>query len=197
MFPQPDDTTPEYSADERRFLLKLAHEAIDAALRHEDVDTTSPSEHLVEKRGAFTTLHWHGQLRGCVGYVFAVRPLVRTIAETAVAAAFSDTRFPPVTAEEARELEIEISVLSPLQPIAADDVEVGRHGLVITLGARRGLLLPQVPGEYGWDRETFLAETCHKAGLPADAWQHGATLEAFTAEVFGEAAHHTLQHKTA
>jgi AmmeMemoRadiSam system protein A len=202
MFPQPEpnpsaENEAEYSADERRFLLKLAHQAIDAALQGQEVDTTPPWEHLEEKRGAFTTLHLHGQLRGCVGYVFPVRPLARTIAETAVAAALHDTRFLPLTSEEAREIDIEISVLSLLQPIAAEDVEVGRHGLVITLSGRRGLLLPQVPLEYDWDRETFLNETCHKAGLPADAWQHGATIEAFTAEVFSEVPRPALRHKTA
>jgi AmmeMemoRadiSam system protein A len=202
MSPQPEPTPAvhadeEFSPDERRFLLKLAHEAIDAVLCGREADCAAPSDHLGEKRGAFTTLHLGGHLRGCVGYVFPVRSLCRTVAETAVSAAFHDTRFVPVTAEEAQHLEIEISVLSPLQPIAAEDVEVGRHGLVVTLGARRGLLLPQVPTEYNWDRETFLAETCHKAGLPEDAWQHGATLEAFTAEVFRDLAEPALRHKTA
>ncbi len=200
MLPQPDAIPPEqdaeFSTDERSFLLKLAHDAIDAALQGQEIDTT-PSDHLAEKRGAFTTLHLHGQLRGCVGYVFPVRTLARTVAETAVAAALHDTRFLPLTPEEAREIDIEISVLSPLQIIAPEDVEVGRHGLVITLGARRGLLLPQVPVEYEWDRETFLSETCHKAGLPGDAWQHGATIEAFTAEVFSELPRPALRHKTA
>jgi len=193
----PSQHEAEYSADERRYLLKLAHEAIRAALQGQEVDATPPSDHLAEKRGAFTTLHLQGQLRGCVGYVFAVRSLVRTVCETAMAAALHDTRFQPLTPEEAREIDVEISVLSPLKPIDAEDVEVGRHGLVVTLGARRGLLLPQVPLEYGWDRETFLGETCHKAGLPADAWQHGATLEAFTAEVFSELPRPALRHKTA
>ncbi len=202
MLPQPDanpsaESDAEYSAEERRFLLKLAHDAVDAALQGQEVDTTPPSEHLAEKRGAFTTLHLHGQLRGCVGYVFPVRSLARTVAETAVAAALHDTRFLPLSPEEAREIDIEISVLSLLQAIAPEDVEVGRHGLVVTLGARRGLLLPQVPLEYGWDRETFLSETCHKAGLPGDAWQHGATVEAFTAEVFSEVPRPALRHKTA
>ncbi len=202
MLPQPEavpspENDAEFSADERAYLLKLAHEAIDAALQGQEVDTTPPSDHLAEKRGAFTTLHLHGQLRGCVGYVFPVRTLARTIAETAVAAALHDTRFLPLTPEEAREIDIEISVLSPLKPVEAEDVEVGKHGLVITLGARRGLLLPQVPREYDWDRETFLAETCHKAGLPGDAWQHGATIEAFTAEVFSELPRPLLRHKTA
>ena len=202
MLPQPEaipspETGAEYSEDERRYLLKLAHDAIDAALQGQEVDTTPPSEHLAEKRGAFTTLHRQGQLRGCVGYVFPVRPLSRTIAETAVAAALHDTRFLPLTPEEAREIDIEISVLSPLKPIDPEDVEVGKHGLVVTLSGRRGLLLPQVPQEYGWDRETFLTETCHKAGLPGDAWEHGATVEAFTAEVFSELPRPALRHKSA
>ena len=199
----PPDAVPpqalevEYTADERSLLLRLAHEAIHAALEGREVDSAPPSDHLAEKRGAFTTLHLRGHLRGCVGYVFPVRALTRTVAETAVAAALHDTRFPPVTAEEAKEIDVEISVLSPLKPMDPEDVEVGKHGLVVTLGARRGLLLPQVPLEYGWDRETFLSETCHKAGLPTDAWQHGATVEAFTAEVFSELPRPAMQHKSA
>ena len=106
--------------------------------------------------------------------------------ETARAAAFEDSRFSPVTRAEAPELKVSLSVLSPLSPIRPEDVEVGRHGLVVSLGANRGLLLPQVPAEYGWDRETFLRQTCHKAGLPSDAWLRGALLESFTAEVFGD-----------
>ncbi len=182
----PAEGSGEFSAEERALLLRLAHHAIEAALAGRELELPPHPEHLDEARGAFTTLHLDGKLRGCVGYVFAVKPLVRTIVETAQAAAFHDTRFDPVTAEEARQLEIEISVLSRLQPIAPEDIEVGRHGLVVTYGSRRGLLLPQVATEYGWDAVTFLEETCHKAGLPADAWQHGAVIEAFTAEVFGE-----------
>lgn len=108
------------------------------------------------------------------------------MAETARAAAFNDSRFPPVTAEEAPHLEIELSILSPAKPIRADEIEVGRHGLLISWRGRRGLLLPQVPVERSWDRMTFLEQTCRKAGLSPDAWQEGATIEAFTAEVFGE-----------
>jgi len=181
----PSSETNEFSAEERRSLLALARDAIASALEGKTVDTTSPSEHLAERRGAFTTLTIGGELRGCVGYVFPNYSLYRTIAETAVAAATNDTRFTPVTQEELPKLEYEISVLSPLQPIDAEDVEVGKHGLVVTFGGRRGLLLPQVPVEHGWDREAFLAQTCVKAGLPADAWQRGATMQAFTAEIFG------------
>ena len=177
--------TNEFSPEERRSLLALARDAIAAAVAGIPLDTTSPSEHLAERRGAFTTLTIGGELRGCVGYVFPSYSLYRTIAETAVAAAMNDTRFTPVTPEELPRLEYEISVLSQLQPIDPEDVEVGKHGLVVTFGGRRGLLLPQVPVEHGWDRESFLAQTCMKAGLPADAWERGATLQAFTAEIFG------------
>ena len=130
-------------------------------------------------------------MRGCIGYVFPTEPLYLTVVETARAAALDDPRFVAVTAEEAPELKVEISVLSPLLPITPEEVEIGKHGLVVTLGNRRGLLLPQVPVEWNWDRETFLSQTCLKAGLSADAWVQNsghpaAELHAFTAEVFGE-----------
>lgn len=167
-------------------MLSLAHRSIEAALNRRKVDLTAPGKHLGEKRGAFTTLHIDGKLRGCVGYVLPSYTLWRTVAETAVAAAFYDSRFYPVTADEAPQLQIEISVLTVPAPIPPEEVVVGRHGLIVSFEGQRGLLLPQVPGEYGWDRNTFLEQTCIKAGLPPDTWQHGATLEAFTAEVFAE-----------
>jgi AmmeMemoRadiSam system protein A len=110
----------------------------------------------------------------------------RAVADTARAAAFEDTRFDPVTLEEAQQLKIELSILSPPQPITAEEIEIGRHGLLISMAGYRGLLLPQVPVEHHWDRVTFLEQTCRKAGLPRDAWEKGANIEAFTAEVFGE-----------
>lgn len=176
----------EFSHEERRLLLRLAHQSIGAALEGGGLDLTAPNEHLAEQRGAFTTLHLGGKLRGCIGYVFPTQSLYATVAETARGAAFDDPRFEPVSREEALELKIEISVLSPLKPIAPNDVVVGKHGLVVMQGSRRGLLLPQVPVEWGWDREMFLSQTCLKAGLPPDAWRRGAELQAFTAEVFGE-----------
>jgi AmmeMemoRadiSam system protein A len=176
----------EFSREERSILLALAHSSIQVALENREIPLESPTPHLEEPRGVFTTLYRRGHLRGCVGYVFPVTSVYRTVAETARAAAFEDTRFHPVTREEAPELEIHLSILSPLRPIAPAQVEVGRHGLLVSLGGRRGLLLPQVPVEYGWDQNTFLEQTCRKAGLPPDAWQNGATLEAFTAEVFGD-----------
>jgi AmmeMemoRadiSam system protein A len=137
-------------------------------------------------------------LRGCVGYITPAKPLYETAAGAAVAAALHDHRFAPVTAAEVPELELEISVLSPFSEIAPQDVRPGEHGLMISLGHSRGLLLPQVAREYGWGRERFLEETCAKAGLERDAWRHGARIEAFTAFVFSEAtlsAHHTAQTK--
>jgi AmmeMemoRadiSam system protein A len=118
--------------------------------------------------------------------IMAVKPLDETVREMARAAALEDSRFAPVTEDELDKLQVEISVLSPMFAIAPEDVVVGRHGLMISYGGRRGLLLPQVALEWGWDRETFLAQLCRKAGLPLDQWKHGAQIEAFTAEVFGE-----------
>lgn len=176
----------EFSQEERTTLLQLAHESILSALEDREISLDPPSAHFAEPRGAFTSLYLDGQLRGCVGYVLPTSSVYRAVAETARAAAFEDTRFPPVTIEEARHLQIELSILSPPQPITAEAVDVGRHGLLISTSFRRGLLLPQVPIEHHWDRITFLEQTCRKAGLPTDAWQKGATIEAFTAEVFGE-----------
>jgi len=183
---------PEYSPEERELLLRLAHDAILSAIEGRELETSAwsdhLSEHLSEPRGAFTTLYAEGKLRGCVGYPTALLPLHRTVIETARAAAFDDPRFAPVTRIEVPELRLSISVLSPLRSILADEIEVGRHGLLISGGAHRGLLLPQVPLEHGWDRITFLEQTCRKASLPLDAWRNPqVTIEAFTAEVFADA----------
>ena len=176
----------EFSPEERSLLLQLAHQAIAAALEQREISLVPPTTHLAEPRGVFTTLYYHGDLRGCVGYVFPVMSLYRTVAESARGAAFDDSRFAPVTRDQAPELEVSLSILSPPQPIQPEAVEIGRHGLLVRLGAYRGLLLPQVPVEHEWDRITFLEQTCKKAGLPSSAWQAGAQLEAFTAEVFGD-----------
>ncbi len=187
--------SPEFSLEQRRTLLRIAHEAILSALERRPFPGATPfPAELLEPRGVFTTLYLRGdlnrelhrQLRGCVGYAMPLAPLCRAVAETARAAAFDDSRFSPVTPEEAPLLEVSLSVLSRLFPIHPEAVEVGRHGLLISEGIRRGLLLPQVSAEYGWDRETFLEQTCRKAGLPLDAWRRAATIEAFTAEVFSD-----------
>jgi AmmeMemoRadiSam system protein A len=167
-------------------LLQIAHQAIVALVEGKDITCPVPSPHLAEPRGVFTTIYSDGKLRGCVGFPVATLSLFKAVAETARAAASEDPRFVRVSLQEARSLRISISILSPLRSIIAAEVEIGRHGLVISQGARRGLLLPQVPVELGWDRNTFLEQTCLKAGLPSDAWYSGAHIEAFTAEVFGD-----------
>lgn len=193
--PNPTETVPsapspgEFSPEERAQLLRLAHVSILSALKQREISLDPPSPHFSEPRGAFTSLYLHGDLRGCVGYVLPVGSVYRTVAETARAAAFEDTRFYPVTIEEAPHLQIELSILSPPEPISPEAIEIGRHGLLIGMAGRRGLLLPQVPVERNWDRITFLEQTCRKAGLPIDAWKYGAAIEAFTAEVFGEKQH--------
>ncbi|HKV78596.1 MAG TPA: AmmeMemoRadiSam system protein A [Candidatus Sulfotelmatobacter sp.] len=176
----------EFSHEERTLLLQLARDSILSALENREVSVDPPSLHLAEPRGAFTSLYLNAELRGCVGYILPVSSVYRAVIDTARAAAFEDARFYPVTIEEAPRLKVELSILSPPRPISADEVEVGRHGLLISLVGQRGLLLPQVPTERNWDRITFLQQTCRKAGLPPDAWQRGALIEAFTAEVFGE-----------
>jgi AmmeMemoRadiSam system protein A len=142
---------------------------------------------LLQPRGAFVTLHAQGQLRGCIGRVDVDTPLYLAVEQLAIAAAMRDPRFEPLRLEELPQIKIEISLLSELHAAKPDDIQIGRHGLVVTRGARRGLLLPQVATEHSLTRDQFLAETCGKAGLPADAWQSAdVKLETFTAEVFAE-----------
>jgi len=172
---------------EKDRLLELARSALEEAVRHERVsEVAEPSKALQTPSGAFVTLTRGGRLRGCIGHIEAARPLYATVCDCARAAALEDPRFHPVTPAELSSLHIEISILSPLVDIAPQQVEVGRHGLLISRGGRRGLLLPQVAEEWNWSREKFLQETCLKAGLPADAWQHGARIQAFTAQILNE-----------
>jgi AmmeMemoRadiSam system protein A len=146
-----------------------------------------PAGPLRAAGAAFVTLTRGGRLRGCIGYTEALHPLYRTVQECAVAAATEDPRFPRVKEGELDSLRVEVSVLTPLAPVRPEDVVVGLHGLVVERGGRKGLLLPQVALEYGWDREAFLARTCEKAGLPPEAWrQEGTRILGFTAQVFGE-----------
>jgi AmmeMemoRadiSam system protein A len=181
-----------FTAEERRALLRVARAALEAHFtgrRPASEEAALPA--LREKRGAFVTLHEFGSddLRGCVGLLRAERALAETVAEMAVAAATADRRFAPVTAEEVRRLRIAVSALGPLHPIRPEEVEVGRDGLLVSYGGRRGVLLPQVPVEHGWDRESFLDHTCVKAGLPPGTWRKpGVELLAFTAEVVEEDA---------
>ncbi|MEE9187178.1 MAG: AmmeMemoRadiSam system protein A [Bacteroidota bacterium] len=175
--------------EDKRTLLHVARDSVEHAVKGQDLPQLSTiSDTLSQHKGAFVTLNKHGELRGCIGYTDAHKPLVETVSDVAVKAALEDPRFVPVTEEELNEVVIEISVLSPLQSINhIEDIEVGRHGLVIERGFCQGLLLPQVALEYHWDREAFLKFTARKAGLPADAWKDPETsIYVFTAEIFRE-----------
>lgn len=176
-------------AKERKALLSLARSTIEAvAAGREPPSLDLRSRTLDTPCGAFVTLHKSGRLRGCIGYVHAVKPLRDAVRDMAIQAAFHDPRFPAVTADEVPQLDIEISVLSPLEPVLdVSGIVVGRDGLVVRAGGASGLLLPQVATEQGWDRETFLDHTCMKAGLPPGTWRRdGVEILRFTAVVFGE-----------
>jgi uncharacterized protein len=173
----------------RQALLAIARAAVEDAVSKRAARAAA----LVDPppaSGVFVTLKRPGELRGCIGTLECRRPLVEEIARVAASAAREDPRFPPVTPAELTDLHVEISVLGPLEKIDPADpeaIEIGRHGLVVERGSRRGLLLPQVAPEWGWDREEFLAHTCRKAVLPMDAWRRGADIYRFAADVFGDA----------
>ncbi|MEA3312437.1 MAG: AmmeMemoRadiSam system protein A [candidate division WOR-3 bacterium] len=184
----------QLSTEERAELLRIARRAIKEGLAGRTWNPEKPStKRLARVQGAFVTLHEQGQLRGCIGYIVGIKPLYLAIAEMARAAAFGDPRFMPLEPQEFAKIDIEITVLSPLRKIDdPKEVEVGRHGLVVRRGPYQGVLLPQVPVEEGWDRETFLSHTCMKAGLHKDCWQDEETeLFCFSGEVFGEGSHPT------
>ncbi len=178
------------SAEEKRELLAVAREAIASALKGEPYTLPSPAtEGLAQPAGAFVTLRLDHELRGCIGYVESEKPVVQVVAEVAVKAAFDDPRFAPLTPEEFEHVSIEVSVLSPLRRIhSVEEIEVGVHGIVVVLGLRRGLLLPQVAVEYHLDRETFLEAALRKAGLPP-SYRYAPDLElyVFEAEIVTEA----------
>jgi AmmeMemoRadiSam system protein A len=175
--------------DEKRKLLAIAKGSILGAVTGKSqpkVEITE--ERLKENCGAFVTIKKHGQLRGCIGYIIAAKPLHETVKDVAASAAINDPRFRPVSKSELGELELEISALTPLRRIhSVEEIEVGKHGLYMKRGFYSGLLLPQVATEYGWDKEIFLEHTCRKAGLPKDAWKDPSTeIYIFSAEVFDE-----------
>ena len=175
------------SEADRALLLTLARGALTASVTGQTMPAPGPSDLLARLAGAFVSLHKRGQLRGCIGHIEADEPLARVVARCAVAASNADPRFAPVAPDELLHIVIELSILGPLEPIATSvDIEIGRHGLVVEQGWNRGLLLPQVATEWKWDRDTFVAETCRKAGLPPDGWTKGARLWRFEAEVFAE-----------
>jgi AmmeMemoRadiSam system protein A len=179
---------PPLSDRDKAQLLRLARQAIEQCTlgRHLPALAEPEMDSLGARCGVFVTLRKAGLLRGCIGHIEASTSLWQTVRECAVAAASRDPRFEPVTPLELADLQIEISVLSALTDIRPEEVEVGRHGLLISRDFHRGLLLPQVATQWRWDREQFLEQTCIKAGLPPDAWRQGSRIQAFTAEVFAE-----------
>ncbi len=179
----------DLSVADQELLFRVARDSIQAHLKGDRPvlpQTTSPV--FSQPCGVFVTLNRQGRLRGCIGYLDAVKPLLESVQEMAVAAAFRDPRFPPLREEELADLDIEISVLSPMRQIKdIEEIQVGRDGLYLERGVCRGLLLPQVATQYGWDRLTFLRQTCCKAGLPENAWEDPSTrIYAFTANILHE-----------
>ena len=174
--------------NEKHILLLTARKTITSRLTGQKAVDPELTPKLKEKCGAFVTLHKSGKLRGCIGYVEGIRPLFETVKEVSESSAFGDPRFPSVRLDELESIDIEISVLTPLKRIKSiDEIQVGVHGIMIKQGLYSGLLLPQVATEYGWDRETFLAHTCNKAGLPGECWREKNTeIEIFSAIIFGE-----------
>ena len=177
------------SGQEKQFLLQLARETIITFLTSGKKKKEEYfSENLKTPAGVFVTLHEKGDLRGCIGYVEGVKPLQDAVIDNAISAAFSDPRFMPVGTDEVEQLDIEISVLTPLELVEnVEDIQIGKDGLLMKQGYNQGLLLPQVATEQKWDRETFLRHTCLKAGLPTNAWKDNETvIYKFSAIIFGE-----------
>jgi uncharacterized protein len=175
--------------DAQKELLAIARKTLEQFLATGEVPDRNPERaELHQESGAFVSLHIGDELRGCIGLIKPDGPLYRTVQQCAVSAASEDYRFDRVSSEELSGITIEISVLSPMERAKdASEIEVGTHGLYIVRGQRRGLLLPQVAIEWGWDREAFLAQTCQKAGLEESAWREPATaIYQFQAQVFSE-----------
>lgn len=178
------------SAEEKQILLRIARAAIESSVLGKPIPQISAETgKLNEDAGAFVSLHKDGRLRGCIGTFGSPNPLYKTVFDMAIAAAAQDPRFTPVEPDELASISLEISVISPLREIMdTSEIEIGRHGLYIMMGNRRGVLLPQVAVENDFDRNEFLEQTCLKAGLDPDAWKEGATIFVFEAEILKEEA---------
>jgi uncharacterized protein len=176
---------PFLSENEKQKILELARQSLRENVCHHRALEQIPTDGVFGTTcGVFVSLHVGGKLRGCIGMVEPSEPMGRCIAESAASAAQHDPRFAPMRAGEVESAEIEVSVLSQLQVISPHEIEIGKHGLLIEQGARRGLLLPQVATEHGLDRERFLGETCKKAGLAADAWKsRNTSIYGFTCKI--------------
>jgi AmmeMemoRadiSam system protein B/AmmeMemoRadiSam system protein A len=185
--PAPNPPAASLSAGEQEAMLALARGTLERFLSTQSFPPFRPdSDGLYQERGVFVTLRHEGELRGCIGSLIGERPIYLEVQRSAVLAALNDRRFPPVTPGELPELDLEISVLGPMEPVTdVTAIEVGVHGLLLVQGGQQGVLLPQVPVEEGWDRAEYLVQVCRKANLPDDAWQT-ADLYRFTAQVFEE-----------
>lgn len=179
---------PYLSEADGKKLIELARKALVEIVTRRELPDRIPHEGIFgERRGVFVTLHVNGELRGCIGTTEGDEALGDAVVRCAASAALHDPRFAAVREEELERLRIEISVLSPVTAIGVEEIEIGKHGLVISDGGHRGLLLPQVAAEHGLSVEQFLGETCRKAGLAREAWRLRETrIEAFTCDVFEE-----------
>jgi AmmeMemoRadiSam system protein A len=175
-----------FGPDDQQRLLGLARRSLAARVHRQRAPQADMDPPLDRPRGAFVSIHRGAALRGCLGRLTTDWSVGRVVAHLAEAVADSDHRFSPVAPGELHELLIEISVLTPERAATPEEIDVGRHGLIVEAGRQRGLLLPQVAVEHGWNATTFLRHTCVKAGLPPDAWQADARLFVFEAQVFGE-----------
>ena len=185
-----------FTDSEKQLLLRVVRDSIEAAVKGIPPPRIEGyPESLAHPCGVFVTLREDKELRGCIGYVEPIKPLIEAVQEVAAKAALEDPRFDPLSARELVHVEIEISVLSPMRRIRTlDEIEIGKHGLIIELGDYRGLMLPQVATEHGWDLETFLSQTARKTGLPSTGWKDpDARIYTFTAEIIGEHSS-TLAH---
>jgi AmmeMemoRadiSam system protein A len=178
----------QLTEDDQQLLLQIARDAVRSYLSSQSPRLPGvPPGVLTETHGIFVSIHEGKELRGCIGNIHPAGPLYRSAAECAIAAAVGDPRFMPLMIADLPRVEFEISVLSSMEPVKdVREIEVGKHGLLISKGNARGLLLPQVATMYGWSRERFIQETCIKAGLRPDDWKEDATIQHFTAFVFGE-----------
>ena len=178
----------EYSVEEKRELLRLARTTIENYLKFKTKDyPKTDNEKFKQNRGVFVTLHNHGQLRGCIGYPLPIKPLYEAVVDNAISASTEDYRFSPVTIDELNDIDIEISILTvPKEINDYKEIIVGKHGILVSKGYARGLLLPQVPVEQGWNLEEYISYGCMKAGLPSDEWKRGVKIEVFEGIVFSE-----------
>ncbi|HVG54196.1 MAG TPA: AmmeMemoRadiSam system protein A [Vicinamibacterales bacterium] len=181
------DGRPVFQSDDRNRLLAIARRALEARVRRDGDPPPETGGALDTCCGAFVSIHRGDNLRGCLGRLETDWAIARVVAHLGRAVADSDPRFEPVTIDELDELSIEISALTPERDVRSiQEIEIGRHGLIVERGSRRGLLLPQVATEHSWDVETFVSHTCLKAGLGAEAWRHDIRIAVFEAQVFSE-----------